>query len=107
MRLGGKTVLFEEFFATWVGLIAAYTMTTLVDPVVCLIFSKEYRQSLANLFKRGIVGGSRANRVHVATVASSRRAAYSRSHLETRVERMTTNRRFLIEQQMSSQLKRF
>ena len=106
MRLGGKTVLFEEFFATWVGLIAAHTMTTLVDPVVCLIFSKEYRQSLANLFKRGIVGGSRANRVHVATVASSRRAAYSRSHLETRVERMT-NRGFLIEQQMSSQLKRF
>ena len=36
---------------------------------------------------------------------SSRRAAYSRSHLETRVERMTN--RFLVEQQMSSQLKRF
>ena len=105
MRLGGKTVVFEEFFTTWVGLIAAHTMTTLVDPVVCLIFSKEYRESLANLFKRGIVRGSRANRVHVATVASSKRAAYSRSHLETRVERMKT-KRFLVEQQLS-QPKRF
>ena len=104
MRLGGKTVLFEEFFATWVGLIAAHTMTTLVDPVVCLIFSKEYRESLSNLFKRGIIGGSRANRIHVATVARSR-AAYSRSHLETRVERMKT-KRFLVEQQLS-QPKRF
>ena len=104
MRLGGKTVLFEEFFATWVGLIAAHTMTTLVDPVVCLIFSKEYRESVSNLLKRGIIGGSRANRIHVATVARSR-AAHSRSHLETRVERMKTNK-FLVEQQ-SSQLKRF
>ena len=104
VRLGGKTVLFEEFFATWVGLIAAHTMTTLVDPVVCLIFSKEYRESVSNLLKRGIIGGSRANRIHVATVASSR-AAYSRSHLETRVERMKT-KRFVVEQQ-SSQPERF
>ena len=105
MRLGGQTVLFEEFFATWVGLIAAHTMTTLVDPLVCLIFSKEYRESLSNFFKRGIIGGSRANRVHhAATVAKSR--INSRSHLETRVER-TKSRGFLVAEQMSSQPMRF
>ena len=56
VKISGRRVIFDEWFSSWMCFLFAHTMTTLVDPLVCVICSSEYRNALHDLFSRAIRG---------------------------------------------------
>ena len=54
VKISGRRVIFDEWFSSWMCLLFAHTMTTLVDPFVCVICSSEYRNALQDLFSRAV-----------------------------------------------------
>ena len=54
VKISGRRVIFDEWFSSWMCLLFAHTMTTLVDPLVCVICSSEYRNALQDLFSRAV-----------------------------------------------------
>ena len=58
LKIGGQKVPFDEWFSSWMHLLVAHTMITLVDPIVCVICSSEYRKALYEILPRAERGNN-------------------------------------------------
>ena len=52
LKISGQKVPFDDWFSSWMHLLVAHTMITLVDPMVCVICSSEYRKALYEILSR-------------------------------------------------------